>query len=1152
MQFAMQWRLVFFIFSSVFGNAFADDTELYVYKSSTRIGERSQVLIIFDNSGSMDKKEENTEAFYPRGDTIENQTRLYYSLSSSDVPKFGDPRSFLQAVNGCATSISYLKKYGMFTGFIRDYQFSGQTGTWKELGNNGLSIELIDCFEDIEARNPINIEKMSNGYPVDSLGSLTNVKPYTLISSSATEEDINSALEKAYLTGFGTGKAITLYTEKYIKWHHNLNKGVEDYSRLQIAKRVIEDIVVTTPSVNFGLAVFNRNYNDIGSFDGGRIVSGIKPMTDKNKTDLLSKINSLEPDTNTPLCETLYEARQYFSGESPVFGNKDDTATPSRDDSIEKNGRYVTPYKACQNLAFVVYITDGLPIKDKAADDKVKNLSGSNKTAFKWQVGRQWKYSFLPNLSEWMYLHDVNTDLIGQQTVKTFTIGFSSGAGDAAPVLKETARLGGGKYFAAYNAIQLQEALQQVFSEIMEVNASFTSPSIASNNSDPTQTDESVYYAMFLPNKGPRWAGNLKKFKVNQQGDIVDYKNNLVINSDGDIDKTACSIWTNCSNGTDGNEVLVGGVAQALQAMPNRKIYGNFGVDSSLVDFTVALASEKAQQESISANYADLASYMKVDKTQLDSLFNWARGIDVDDDDGDKSVTDKRVDIIGDPLHSKPLAINFGTNKNPDVRIVMGTNHGMLHMFKDAGSFVSESWAFIPYEFLPHLKDLRANIPTGVHSVYGLDTPPVAHITYKLANNKEKVIDKVWLFIGMRRGGNSYYALDISLPDTPKFLWKIDASSSGMEELGQSWSEPVVTYIPHHIDNKVQKPKAVLIFGGGYSPTEKDGALVPDANPDVKGKAVFIIDAQTGELVHKFDGKGGTKATKIPNIKDSIPNKVAILDSNNDGLTDRIYATDTGANIWRMDLPSTARSTWSAFKFAELGGNTPETDIRFFAEPVIAQTKANGTPYDAVVVGSGHRAHPLNLERKDMFFMLQDKYVVTQSYKTAPPATITLNKLKDISLTSNVAIPENTQDGWVYKFKTQGEKSLSGASIIKGRVFFTSYVPGDTSTSNNQCLAQGEGRMYGFDLHSGKRAVVEKGQHHENPDKDYISLGSRVPDTPQVVIPNGEKIYFVGIGNAGEIMDKVVKNHGCDPDDNKCISGGLSTNKIYHYISENH
>ena len=130
---------------------------------------------------------------------------------------------------------------------------------------------------------------------------------------------------------------------------------------------------------------------------------------------------------------------------------------------------------------------------------------------------------------------------------------------------------------------------------------------------------------------------------------------------------------------------------------------------------------------------------------------------------------------------------------------------------------------------------------------------------------------------------------------------------------------------------------------------------------------------------------------------------VAVLDSNGDKLTDRIYATDTGANVWRFDLPSAKTSEWSAFKFASLGGNSKATDRRFFAEAAVAQTvftnisevqvtDGSGTktiktyqnvPYDAVVIGTGNRPHPSDKNRSDMFFTLQDRNVASKSFASS-------------------------------------------------------------------------------------------------------------------------------------------------------------------------
>ncbi|WP_299002702.1 PilC/PilY family type IV pilus protein [uncultured Shewanella sp.] len=1155
---------VYFILSCVIiPLSFADDTQLYVFESSARSGVRPQVLIIFDTSGSMGYSEE-TQRPYDRGESLTAATKLYYTKGGGDIPALDSSNFIYQGKNGCQSSYSVLESHGMFTGFIREYTFVGDSGSWSELPDElNSSVYTVDCYEDFEnseALEFVNASDMAQGLPVDSLGSQASPIPYTYVNSDSSEADIASALNKAKLTNLGIGKSVTFYTERYVTWYHS-DKELLTSTRMEIAKRVIEDTIVTTPSVDFGLAVFNGARYD--TYNGGRIVSGIQRLSIDDKIALINTVNSLSDGGSTPLCETMYEAYRYFAGLSVQFGYEDSGSIPYRDTSIELDGSYISPFDAsqCASRVYVVYMTDGAPSNDDDANRDIRRLPG-------YRATERVDGSFFPALAGILNREDVNTHLAGEQYVTTFTIGFSEGAADAAPILQAAADYGGGLYFSANDASQLQAALQQIFSQILEVNASFTSPSIASNNFDRTQTFDSVYYAMFLPNKGPRWRGNIKKFKVTSTGDVVDKNDVLAIGPDGHLKSSACSYWTSnttcstASGGGDGNDVRIGGVVEHLALNTSRLLYGDFGSSGALMTFSKANAASRAGSEDA------LASYLGVASAQLDELFNWAKGQDVDDDDNDGSTSDRRLDIFGDPLHSKPLAINFGTPTEPDLRILVGTNHGALHMFKDTGDEVFESWAFMPYELLPNLVDLKVNVPTGVHSVYGLDSPAIAYV-----ESGSEGIEKAWVFFGMRRGGQSYYALDITQPDSPKMMWKIDSETAGMGELGQTWSQPVITFIPKTSTAPESEGKTpVLIVGAGYSPANKDG--VEQGTPDSKGRGVFILDAKTGELIHAFGRMSGSKVTNIPTLIDSIPNAVTVLDANGDQLTDRIYASDTGGNIWRMDLPTSdpfdSEHPWTAFKFAELSQDGLVNDRRFFSEPVAVQTvftniseittEGDGessttvthqnVPYDAVVIGSGHRPQPSDLSRSDKFFTLQDRNVVTRSFVDEEdiPAPLTIDNLYDVTSSppANQAeyVAFGLKRGWYYQFTDEGEKSLAAATIVNGTVFFTSYVPGDLSESD-QCLISGMGRLYGFNLHRGTRSYTN----------EYLEMGERVPDTPQLVIPaNGSDdsyMYLIGIGAAGEEMERVDDPlNECPPDDHQCIGGQPSVNLIYMHGHE--
>ena len=219
-------------------------------------------------------------------------------------------------------------------------------------------------------------------------------------NSSQSKKD--DAIAAAKSTAFGTGQPLTLYTDNYLRWF-NGDQELVPKSRLDIAKEVITNTIVTTPSVDFGMAVFNINYPKEGDADGGRIVSGIKTMTDASKISLLDTIADLDPETNTPLCETLYEAYSYFAGKSVTFGDKDKKPsgykytpnTPPRDTTIESGGAYKSPFNKCQSRAYVVYITDGAPTVDQNADSLIKALPGVKQTGF---VNEKPSFTnFLPN-----------------------------------------------------------------------------------------------------------------------------------------------------------------------------------------------------------------------------------------------------------------------------------------------------------------------------------------------------------------------------------------------------------------------------------------------------------------------------------------------------------------------------------------------------------------------------------------------------------------------------------------------------------------------------------------------------------------------------------------------------------------------------------
>lgn len=1163
----------------------AEDIELYIGNSTQRVGGKPKVLIIFDNSGSMNTTEEiktpyDSTIVYPALGGLNSLSSdfIYFTKgvgvdNITPVPDSpSEQRRFLSDINSCDTARQKLASIGFYTGYIREYTFQGNSGSWQEIpDNNGANIEVIDCLDDILLLNPNNagvegqggnVTPLANGYPIDGEG--TRQVPDYYTGSAANSN-----------TNMGAGEVVTLYSDNYLRWSQASNAaiGTVNESRLTIAKNTITNLIESAPGVDFGLQIFNHNHSGENVRDGGRVVFGIQDMDLTARQHLVDIIqDDVDGETNTPLCESMYEARRYFGGLSVDYGDNDSDLgsyvgnTPPRDTTVENDGTYITPYTGCANDVYVIMITDGVPTMDQAADTYIAGLPG---------ITAAFNGSYLPALAGWMHNNDINANLDDDQTSTLYTIGFSSGAVAAAPLLIEAATLGGGQYYDAEDPSELLSSLQSALIEILEVNGSFTSPSVASNNFDRTETLDSVYYAMFLPDRGPRWQGNLKKLKVTGTG-LVDRDDVSAIASDGNIDPDAKTFWS--TGEADGDKVEEGGVAEMLRNKTNRIIYSDIGTGGSM-----ALLNNAA----LSGNEQNFADALGINLDEVQAYFDWNLGIDVDDEDGDDSTTDIRYDVFGDPLHSKPLVINYGGSVNDqDVRIIVGTNAGFLHMFDDNGATVDETWAFMPKEFFPDIKGLRDNFSSS-DKIYGIDGSAT---TYILDTNGDGSIssadgDKAWIFIGLRRGGSSYYAIDITVPDTPRLMWHINNTTPGYAELAQSWSQPKVGYSA--INMQGATPKPVLFIGAGYS-TIKDNAGV--GADDLIGRGMYMIDAESGTLKWSLTPAAQTATnTYFPGV-DSIPSRIAILDSDSDGLVDRLYAGDTGGNVWRVDMPGTssnsAETPWTAVKLASLGGNVELTDRRFFSQPVIARASITQTvqteeldeegqatgefiidqydqPFDTVLLGSGDNTNPLDTATDDKYFMIKDELTSTQSLRGADiPTVVNIGDLKDYTNNPLQGLPENTSDytsqqlndvidaseksGWYITFNGVGEKSMASGAVVAGVAYFNSFTPASTDDVDDCTLLEGAAALYAVDLSFGttiydwRRILIG---YNPPGDPTFVT----VPHIPRIGEPPIDPNAPLPAQDYAIIASDVIAL--CDAKQN-CSGIKVQTMRTYLYIGE--
>jgi type IV pilus assembly protein PilY1 len=337
----------------------------------------------------------------------------------------------------------------------------------------------------------------------------------------------------------------------------------------------------------------------------------------------------------------------------------------------------------------------------------------------------------------------------------------------------------------------------------------------------------------------------------------------------------------------------------------------------------------------------------------------------------------------------------------------------------------------------------------------------------------------------------------------PKFMYMLTPGTGGLGTnqlpgLGQTWSTPAVAKV--NVSGATQNAdKLVLIFGGGYEDSQDNEAY----NTDTSGNRVYMVDAVTGSLLWFAGGTAagtiGTPKLALAKMNNSIPSDVLVLDMNQDGLADRMYATDTGGRIWRFDIYNGQSAdnlvrggVLASLGNADSGGAPLANTRRFYSAVDAALVRDRGiTPYIALAVGSGYRGHPLNVAIHDRFYMVKDKnpfnqldatgYTNLQIATDLDTAPTPNTNVQDV--TTNLAATVSTAAfGWKIELREgastwQGEKDLSGASIFNNRVFFTTYTPPNANTPSDPCVpGLGTNRAWAVSLLNGAPVVNLDGQ----------------------------------------------------------------------------
>jgi len=1103
-------------------SALADDTEVYVGGNSGVSTVRPNVLFIIDTSGSMGTSVTLTTGTYDPNGTYPTvgscrTDRIYWSTSGTP-PSCGTSRYIDAAANKCNDSSSQLAEFG--TGY-----YVGRLARYRP--GSGWRRSSSDYWSTLSSRNHTNsveCEADTPNAPGDTGygDGLDTTKPYPANENNGGPWRSDSTGAVSWPS---TGTNYTLYSGKYMNWYWGAGNTTTT-TRLQIVKDTFDSLINSTSGINAGLMRFDSG----GS--GGYFLQPMQELTPANRATLITTANGLNASGVTPLSETEYESYLYWTSGSVDYGDSSSPGTNHTGVLDSGNtSKYKTPMEFQCQKNFSVILTDGQPVSDTGADSKIAGVTGSSCSG-----------NCLDEMAEYMYEKDLNA-MNDKQNVITYTIGFHTDQ----VLLSDTARKGGGEYHTAESATELSTAFTSILTDILAVNTTFVAPAVTVNAFNRLTHRDELYFAVFRPTGSPEWPGNVKHYKLGGDNNILIDANSApaVDANTGFFSASARSFWTLDADAPDGEIVDKGGAASLLTTTRNLYTYTGAAAPAN-VDLT--LDAHKLHEDN-----ADLTGTLLGDVAMTvpyrTDLLKWSRGVDVLDEDEDGLIDDSRR-AIGDPLHSKPVLVTYGgDDANPDITLYSGTNGGFVHGINTSDG--SEKFAFMPKELLVNLDTTFTNSSTVPHP-YGMDGP--ISVWHKDANNNGVVMsdastieadEHVYLYAGMRRGGNHYYALDVTNRDAPKLLWQIDGGTGDFAELGQTWSRPVVTKIKLS-DGSALVERDVLIFAGGYD-TDQDNAILP-ADDDI-GRAIYIVDAATGQRLW-WASSDATADLVLTEMTNSIPSDVTVIDIDTDGIADRMYVGDMGARVWRIDLDNDANTGAADLAtgglLASLGGADEADNRRFYYPPDVAllydkKSTSQGLKL-TVSIGSGYRSHPLNDKTEDRFYMIKDSDVYAlpadgadadalpdyTAYTESDLYDATANVLGEATGTDLIAAETifNDSQGWYIRLVTpagtlEGEKVLASSVTVDNKILFTTFTPVAAISSNSCAPSQGTARAYVVNLTDATPSL-------DLNDDGTIGAADRSNPLTRGGIPPEPTVLFPPDGSDGVVLIGPEKLDGLD------------------------
>ena len=795
--------------------------------------------------------------------------------------------------------------------------------------------------------------------------------------------------------------------------------GYKIRSRLEVAQDAMKIVVEETKEkINWGLVKWSGYYGKV-------LVAGL----DEGADAVIAGIDTLNANGGTPMGEAMQDAYDWMY---------DYLSTHTATSECSEN--------------YQVVLTDGFPSGDDDWDRIDKNSTDPVFTNSNYADADTWtgdpvqttEANHSDDVARWMARGKCaeSQDTTGTDpdyNVVTHTIGF----GLESPLLNDTAEDGCGIGITAYNQTELVNAFYSL-GLAMVSSVSFTAPVVSVDEANRTQSGDNLYMAFFKPKEGQHWQGNLKKYGLSYEiradcgrGEpewtVVDKNGTIAGDCDGSFKSSSTSYW---SSSTDGGEVNSGGVGgklkEALDAVSLgtgpyydfRKIYTY--KDGSMVRFTPS---------NIDNEDLDVS-----DDDDVYPIINYIYGYTYNADSSGYPLA-TRSWILGDIIHSEPRIIDYlDTDGSLQYRfIAVASNDGMVHVFTDFECTLSaetypagsEVFAFVPEDLLPRLQEFAS-----ADHVYMVDG---ACNYFRAQTQTGGYYDKTLVF-GERRGGRSYWALDVTNPDPVNWTvkWHIEGGTGEFTELGYTWNKPYFAKIqtaastykdvaifaggydtledgfPEEFDDDDQNPNGIRDTGETYVETANIGTY-DKYNPGIDniGRGIFAVDIIDGSILFRATYSASDDTLGIyqsyANMTFCFPADMTVIPLSTTNLV--IYAADVYGQIWKitydyfadirdyMDADSVKWQVERIFQSnpgSDLATGDPDiagatltippddTGRKTFYSPDVSYFGNCWTSKPVLYFGTGDRAHP-------RYAMISNRFYTVADHNTPTDETDLLN-----------------------------------------------------------------------------------------------------------------------------------------------------------------